>query len=604
MGTDTTVPLGQYLGPLRDHTKLIGAVTAAVVLLGLLASAIVPTTYRSTASILVTPISADPTATFESNVEVGMATEERIATSSAVVVQVADRLAEQDIEVSHDDLSASVTVSSPKESRILDLSYDASTPGRARAGAETFAQTYLAYRSQLANEDKEAVLDSLRNRIALLKEQLAEVSAEQLRFEAGSESFITVSVEKESIKSELDAQQEALANLSTLSVEVGRIISPAEEPDGPEGVGTIVVLFGSLIGGLVLGCLAAFAVAALREGNVGSRSGRRAAPSLEDLLPGDAPDGAEPGDLSPVVAGGGNGPVEESEQPPSRERVSPEPGPSSAGADEELTALLGIDLWNDRDATDNGWPSNVGIQERSELSEPDGAGKKPVPPIRTSSAIGSPLVVESDFEALLVRLDQLADSEPISCICFGETSPEASLAVGLGLAVELQARGSQVLVIDLQLDAPALHGLLSVPADPGLLDVLAGDVSFDEAQHLLPEMGDLRALTVGAGALLTDRQRTDELVNGWGMRSLLRDTVSLFQATILVGGTPADAERLDLAVRETECVVVATDQPVGRPVGQELAETLSALPTETLGLVSLDAALATGAGRGTTVPGA
>ena len=567
METDETVPLGQYLGPLREHAKLIGVITVAVLLLGFLATVLVPTTYRSTASILVTPISADPTATFESNVEVGMATEERIATSSDVVVQVSERLTEDSIVVSHEELAGSVIVSSPKESRILDVSYDASTPDRARTIAGTFAQTYLAYRSQLADEDKQAAIASLRDRIALLKEQLAEVSTEQLRHEAGSESYITSSVEKASVKSELDAQQDALANLSTLSIEVGRIISPAERPDGPEGVGTVVVLFGSLIGGLVLGCLAAYVVSAFKQGGASPAPLPARSSTDDELAPAEEPT-PRAGEAAAAERGHTGG------------KAASEPAERLREVDSELPALLRANFWAEKDATE---AATNGQKASAEVPRP---------------------INEPNFEALLSRLDESDRERPIRCVCLGETSRDASLAVGIGLAVELQSRGSEVLIVDLLLEAPALHELLSLPADPGLLDVLAGTTSLHVAQHLLVKMGDLRVLTIGDATALADRHRTDELINGWGMRGLLGHAESSFRATVLVGGTPADAGRLHLVLRETDGVVIAADQPVGQPIGRELAETLAGLPAETLGVVSLDAALTSGTGRGSSVTGA
>jgi hypothetical protein len=57
-------------------------------------------------------------------------------------------------------------------------------------------------------------------------------------------------------------------------------------------------------------------------------------------------------------------------------------------------------------------------------------------------------------------------------------------------------------------------------------------------------------------------------------------------------------------LRESDGFVVAAEQPVGQPIGQELAETLTGLPAETLGVVSLDAALNSWTGRGTSVAGA
>ena len=531
MATDAPVPLEQYLQPLRNHKILIVVVAALVAGLGYFASTLVPVTYRSTASILVTPISADPTSTFESDVEVGMATEERIATSVDVVEQVADRLANESVIVTNDELADNVTVSSPKDSRILDVSYVATTPANAQLGAETFATTYLEYRSQLANEDKEVVIESLRERVETLQDEISQLAAEQAQFETDSEPYIAAVVEREAVKSELDAQQDALARLSTLSVEVGRVISPAELPTGPEGLSTPVVIFGSIVAGLILGCLAAFVRAALKAGSTSSAA----------------------------VASNGVAPYE------------------AVSSDERLKDLFASDLWQARDSGQLSLPAASNGHQHHPMSEPD-------------------------FEALVTRLRR-SNKGSISAVCFGHTSREASIATGLGLAVSLQSSGSQVLVIDLLLEAPALDGLLDIPSDPGLLDVLAGSMSLKRAQHALPSMGNIRALTVGNDDVLSDRDQTDELVNGWGMRRLLAESAPLFDATIFIGGTLSDAGRLDLVVRAATGLVIGTEQPAGRPADADLADALASVPGRPLGLISLNEALAARANGGTRVPG-
>ncbi|MCP4227054.1 MAG: hypothetical protein GY773_27235 [Actinomycetia bacterium] len=526
MATNETRPLGQYLRPLRDHVKLVVVVSAVVVVLGSLASAFVPTSYRSTASILVSPISTDPNETLRSDVTIEMTTEERIATSQAVVDLVADQLSERSIEISHDELSANLMVSSPKGSRILDVSYAASTSALAQVGADAFAQTYLDYRSQLANESKAVAAETLQERITTLKAQLAEVSAELLRNDESSEAFVTATVERESIRSELDAQQESLASLSTVSVDVGRIISAAEAPDSPEGVGTPAMIVGVIIGGLVVGCIAAFLVDAFKETSIDPTANSVLSPAV--VVPSKS--------TAPIVV---------------RPRAPLPPEPERAH--------------------ENGSSGEV--------------VRGSTPP-----AIGIGLVSEPDFTALLTRTYQPGEDQPFSCVCFGEVGRDASVAIGLGLADVLQARGAQVLIVELLLERPILHELFNIPAEPGLLDVLSGKTLMITARQLLPEMGGLRALTIGDSEVLARPARVDELLNGWGIRGLLGATAQPNHATIFLGGTVANAARFGLLLREVDGVVVGTEEPPGRPVRQELASRLSAMSSKSLGLISLNPA--------------
>lgn len=809
MASDATAPLDQYLRPIKDHARLIGVVAAGITLLGVLASALVPTSYQATASVLVTPISTDPSETFESDVVVDMPTEERIATSKTVVAQVSDRLAQQSIDIGHEALALNVSVSSPEESRILDVSYQAATPTLAQTGADTFAQVYLDYRSQLADENKSATEDALRERVTLLKDQLAGVQAELARYEEGSQSYVTLSVEQESIKSELNAQQDTMAQLSTLSTDVGRIISPAELPASARGLGPFVIILGALVSGIVLGCLAAYAWATLKA--AGAPRNRRATDSADDaghrpeeesshlqpaewsvptedyepasMAPATSPAGpseAENGSgppsepeadtisdpeldsppltpILPVFTGEPTPPSEPDAEPAGREHIDAQPayggrthvaepdamdaffGPEPEAADEQLeddeqldyqldyqldgqldaevsiahepmpTEADGIEsdlnrAWDTgfleqsldpayadphHSTEPAGYPLEPASAERDDESEPvidpsldavaaetnavlaelltqppseaipvggseaNGNGTSPPPPERPNSTaeiqydvdrsdsgwemdddIGPwdhpeepgdtgleahPVpsepppppappapISDADFKPLLQRLRHIGQGRSVSCVCLGEASRDASLAIGFGLADELQSLGVSVLVVDMLLEEPALDRLLGLPAQPGLLDVLAEQTTLDEAARGIDGLGQLRALPVGKADGRVDRRRTNELINGWSMQRLLDDVGASFHATVIIGGTLDDARRLSLVLQQTDGVVVGTEQVVGETANGELNANLAGLPAEVLALVSVDAALsaaeAAGAGAGTGAP--
>ncbi len=264
MRTDGTATLDHYLKPVLEHKNLIVAVTGITAVLAVVASVALPASYRSTASVLLTPISGNPLTPLESDTDVDMATELLISTSKAVVARVSDDLATQSMIVDPDMLADNVAASSPPDSKVLDLVYEASTPEQAQIIANSFAVNYLEYREQIATESRAEAVDALNERIALLKEQLSDIEGRLSQMEAGTQPYVSLSVERDSVDSELQAQQEALAALSTLSLSAGEILSPAQLPLTATGPGLITLLAGGLAGGLVIGVVLAMLVSAIR----------------------------------------------------------------------------------------------------------------------------------------------------------------------------------------------------------------------------------------------------------------------------------------------------------------------------------------------------
>ncbi len=279
MRTDGTATLDHYLKPLIDHKALVAAVTAVTTALAVGAAFVLPSRYQSTASVLLTPISGNPLAPLESDTEVDMETELLISTSKAVVTLVADDLAAQSISVDTDELSDSVSAASPQESRVLDLTYEAGTPQLAQVGANTFATNYLEYRAQIAAEKRAEAVDALNSRVELLKEELADIESRLAPLEEGTQPYVALSVERDSVDGELDAQQEALAALSTLSVSAGEVLSPALIPTQKSGPGLVVLAVGGLVGGLVMGSVLAMLVSAVKASN--APRNRRASDRIE-----------------------------------------------------------------------------------------------------------------------------------------------------------------------------------------------------------------------------------------------------------------------------------------------------------------------------------
>ncbi len=287
MGTDGTASLDQYLKPIVEHKIIIGVIALAVTLLGLVAAATLPASYEATAVVLVSPVSADPTDTVTSGAEVDVETELRLVTSNTVIDRASERLGAASIAMSPTQLADSITASTPKDSRIIDIDFSAGTPELAQAGANAVADSYIAYRSELAEDATRSATEALNQQVATLKDELAVVENAMAAAEEGSDAFITAAIEQSAISRDLDTQQAALGNLNTISSNVGRVVDPAQVPAAPSGLGTVPIVLGALIGGLVLGCLAAFALSAVRASRSDDSSEmevRRVEQSIDERL--------------------------------------------------------------------------------------------------------------------------------------------------------------------------------------------------------------------------------------------------------------------------------------------------------------------------------
>lgn len=271
--------MDHYLKPIIEHKNLVVAVTALTALVAVAASVVFPPSYRSTASVLLTPISGNPLTPLESDTDVDMATELLISTSKAVVGRVADDLGAQSISLDTDKLADNVSAASPRDSKVLDLTYRATTPDLAQTVANSFATNYLEYREQIAAENRAEAVELLNERIALLKDQLARIEGQLSQLESGTQPYVSLSVERDSVDGELQAQQDALAALSTLTLSAGEVLSPARLPVAPTGPGLIALVAGGLSGGLVIGVTGAMLLSAVQASR--APRNRRASDHIE-----------------------------------------------------------------------------------------------------------------------------------------------------------------------------------------------------------------------------------------------------------------------------------------------------------------------------------
>lgn len=188
--------------------------------------------YEATAVVRVAPITSNP---FDvpSNQQVNLITEREVVQSTEVAERVAAAVGS-----STEALLSSVEVAAPPNSQVLSISVRASSPAAAAQRANAFAETYLEVRTEDAQGVAQQLIDTL------------EVRVEELLAQLESDDDSAVSAAEQQIASLREEQ----ANLSTVAVNPGRVISPANEPQGPASLGVLVLAVAGATFGFLAGC--------------------------------------------------------------------------------------------------------------------------------------------------------------------------------------------------------------------------------------------------------------------------------------------------------------------------------------------------------------
>jgi Mrp family chromosome partitioning ATPase/capsular polysaccharide biosynthesis protein len=232
--------IGPYLRAIRRHWILVTVITLlAGVIAGYTASH-GGKTYQATSSILVSPLPEGQSSTLGIGTVVDTGDPARTIQTAAALIDT-----EQAAQVTAQSLGqgwtagrvlSSVSVAPLGASNVLAVTAQASNPQDAARVANAFAQSSIAYRGSVVQQQVSAVLTSLGARLAQLPPTSAEAQAlattvSQLRTIQGSNREPTLSV--------------------------SQLAAP---PGGPTGASTWLIVLLALAGGFVLGSVAALAL--------------------------------------------------------------------------------------------------------------------------------------------------------------------------------------------------------------------------------------------------------------------------------------------------------------------------------------------------------
>ncbi|MFW0109029.1 Wzz/FepE/Etk N-terminal domain-containing protein [Rothia sp. P7181] len=224
-----TVSLSAQLKKMVRHPMVIGVTVLVCVFIAGVFSLIATPKYEASATVLVNPLSTNPSSSSHGNVSIN--TEASVASSREVAEAAAKSLSS-----SHDDLVSelrqSIEVSAHSGTAIFDVKATASSAQDAAEYANAVAQAYLAVRS-------DALQDSVNTVAAGIEKQINALGKN------GNDAART-------------ALEERLAQVRITDTNAGRIITSAKVPQDSTNLGFIKCIFVGAVSGLLLGAIIAW----------------------------------------------------------------------------------------------------------------------------------------------------------------------------------------------------------------------------------------------------------------------------------------------------------------------------------------------------------
>ncbi|MEU6410230.1 hypothetical protein [Microbispora sp. NPDC046933] len=262
--------LSEY-GSVLGRRRLVAAVfLIAGVGGGAAALAVTPERYTAVAQVQVLPTGAQEQFNVPSSRQretLNLDTESQVARSAVVSALAAGILKNPDPE----ELREHVTVDVPPNSAILSISYSASDPRAAAAGAQAYAEAYLRNRARTAEDAIGAQLKLISARLRQVEDDLDEATTQAATTRTTTTQATTTQTAAAGGVAGLGTarRQAVLARqvadltlrydaLKTVAVTPGTVISPARPPTRPAHPSPPLFLGSGLFLGVLAGAGAAF----------------------------------------------------------------------------------------------------------------------------------------------------------------------------------------------------------------------------------------------------------------------------------------------------------------------------------------------------------
>jgi polysaccharide biosynthesis transport protein len=243
--------LRDYVSVIRRHKRSILVIVATFTLAGLAYSTTRPASYRSSARVLVLQAAGGTIGAVPGTSQgkpINLETEAEIVSSGAVA-----ELARQSLHspMSAQELAKHVDAGFTTDSQVLAIGFTADSPGRAQAGAQAFADGYLAFKTTQMNDAVAKMQSTLDDRLASLKQRLDDANDTIATAPATSAAARDARTEKDLLLQQIGEVQKNEAALQSFTVDPGQVIGPATLPAKPTGSHATYAVIGLLLGVVV-----------------------------------------------------------------------------------------------------------------------------------------------------------------------------------------------------------------------------------------------------------------------------------------------------------------------------------------------------------------
>jgi succinoglycan biosynthesis transport protein ExoP len=250
-GDRSTVSLSHVVSVIRHGWLTIVACALVGVLVGYALFIVTPAKYTARAALTI--VSQDT----GSGKDVSTATESAVVASTAVAER-ASAILGTPTSTSH-DLLKNLSVSSPLDSEFLSISYTSSTRGGAAAGANAFAQAYLAFRSDSLSDILKAREKRLTDSLTALEVNLAKYRSTISSTKSSAQAVDQARAQLNATQSLVNSINSQLLSVQTTAVNPGELVDTAVPPTHRTFPSRVIFLFGGLVLGGVIGLVLVFA---------------------------------------------------------------------------------------------------------------------------------------------------------------------------------------------------------------------------------------------------------------------------------------------------------------------------------------------------------
>lgn len=216
-------------GAVRHHWVMILVIALCGVGAGGAYAATLDRTFTSSSVVLLNPVPANPLTSEAASgsgaqLNVALETEAEVVASPSVTEGVNERLGRLVPEEEKEFLDVDV----PTGTQMVQITFTTDSAGGAQAGAQAFAEVYLAYREERASTDVESSLAALQAEGEEIEGDLRESLSSAA--DSGGDSFSSRQVDL--YVDRLAVVNTQVSTLQATATDPGHVLQPAREPTG------------------------------------------------------------------------------------------------------------------------------------------------------------------------------------------------------------------------------------------------------------------------------------------------------------------------------------------------------------------------------------